>query len=135
MPCFPDKKDSLCPIIYSLCTISHVQANYFLFLRCSERVWRGQWRNQPDCGLLPGRLYSNCKKPTSPATASKTFVLNKCYAGKMYDCSIYDKSVTYMVFADVQCAAKYPSTYGLPASMCLTSVYGYSADDTFFTCT
>jgi len=78
---------------------------------------------------------SNCQKPTSPPTTSVTYELNKCYKGKMYDCDSYDKSVTYMIYSDVNCAAKYPSTYGLPASMCLTSVYGYSSDDTFFTCT
>ena len=77
---------------------------------------------------------SNCHTDAKPAQANITYVLNKCYDGKMYDCDTYDNDVTYMIFADAECGAQFPKTYGLPLNMCLSPVYGYSSDDTYFWC-
>ena len=75
---------------------------------------------------------SHCDSTKKSPQANSTFILNKCYAGKMYDCQ--ESSITYMIFPDLACGAMYPNTYGLPAFYCLSPVYGYSSYDSYFYC-
>lgn len=76
------------------------------------------------------RANSKCDK--SKLLSNQTFVLNQCYRGTMYDCEA--SSVTYMLFGGANCGSMYPDSYSLPAFYCMSSVYGYSSDDTYMRC-
>lgn len=75
---------------------------------------------------------SGCNKNKPSPQANDTYILNKCYNGKMYDCD--SESVTYMMFPDLACGSLYPNTYGLFADMCLSPANGYSKYDCIMWC-